>query len=192
MPSRYATLIPTGQRLDPEVYRLPALYRTARELLPEGFTAEETRTLDALSDHVSLGMVDRMRKDIAARLELPPEIFSLDRFAFYSCGPISRHDDKFRYPDVYFVIVVVHGGALGVVDMKMRAVRHPPGDILLLDPHRKHALVPEGLRARDYPYERTHSPVRDEERQFLFLSFDIKRRDLRQRFRLMPGWGSSG
>jgi hypothetical protein len=70
-----------------------------------------------------------------------------------------------------------------VVDARGTAVRHAPGEILLLDPYRKHALVREGLRAHEHTYERTHAPVCAPDDQFLFLDFDVKRRDLHQRFR---------
>jgi hypothetical protein len=84
---------------------------------------------------------------------------------------------------VYFVIVVAHSGRLGIVDAASRATRHEVGDILLLDPHKKHALVPEGLRARDHPYERTHSPVGQDEHRFMFLGFDVRRPLMRDWFR---------
>ena len=109
---------------------------------------------------------------------------SLDRFSVYSCGPIAWHDDRHNYPGLYFVIVVAHSGRLGVVDRKtLPARRHETGEILLLDPYGKHALIPEGMTVRDYRYEKTHSPVHDEKDQFLFLSFDVRRRDLRHCFR---------
>lgn len=181
--ARRATLIRSGKRIVVDE-RLAPLYPLARKLYPDGFTAEETRTLDALRDHLSIAYVDGLRRQVADQLGLPLSIFSLDRFFVYGCGPIALHDDRHNYPGVYFVIIVAHSGRLGVVDSTQRAVRHQPGEILLLDPYRKHALVREGLRACDHSYERTHAPVHHEEDQFLFLDFDVKRRDLHQRFRL--------
>jgi hypothetical protein len=179
-----ATLILTGQRIESAVRRLDALYQLARRTCTDRFTAEETQEPRELLEHIPLGFADSMRREIAQKLELPPSILSLDRFSVYSCGPIALHDDRHNYPDVYFVIVVAHSGRLGVVDRKtLPARRHETGEILLLDPHKKHALIPEGMMARDYRYERTHSPVHDEQDQFLFLSFDVRRRDLRDRFK---------
>jgi hypothetical protein len=183
MGTRRATLIRTGQRIESEAQRLSELYARARELYPEGFPAEETRTLDALRQHLSIGYVDHLRRELASRLDLAPSILSLDRFFVYGCGPIALHDDRHNYPGVYFAIIVVHSGRLGVVDATSAAVPHVPGEILLLDPYRKHALVREGLRARDHVYERTHAPVLVPEDQFVFLDFDVKRRDLHDRFR---------
>jgi hypothetical protein len=177
------TLILTGKRIERGVERLEPLYRLAREICPDKFTAEETQEPRELLDHLSLACVDGMRREIAEKVDLPLGIMSLDRFSVYSCGPIALHDDKHNYPDLYFVIVIVHSGRLGVVDRKTRSVRHQPGEILLLDPHKKHALIPEGMTVKDYRYEKTHSPVHAEEDQFLFLSFDVRRRDLRPRFR---------
>jgi hypothetical protein len=184
MRARRATLIRTGQRIESEARRLDELYALARELYPEGFPAEETRTLDALREHVSIAWVDRLRHEVASRLELRLSTLSLDRFFIYGCGPIALHDDRHNYPGVYFAIVVAHSGRLGVVDAAGTAVRHAPGEILLLDPYRRHALVREGQRARDHAYERTHAAVREPDDQFLFLDFDVKRRDLHQRFRI--------
>jgi hypothetical protein len=183
MATHYRTLIRTGQRIERGAERLEPLYRLAREVCPDKFTAEETQEPRELLDHVPLGFADSMRREIAEKLGLPIGIMSLDRFSVYSCGPIALHDDQHNYPDLYFIIVVVHSGRLGVVDRKGRSTRHTPGEILLLDPHKKHALIPEGMTVRDYRYEKTHSPVQAEEDQFLFLSFDVKRRDLRYRFR---------
>lgn len=180
------TLIVTGRRIERGVERLDSLYRLARKICPEKFTAEETQEPRELLDHIPLGFADSMRREISQKLDIPLDIISLDRLSAYSCGPIAMHDDRHNYPDLYFVIVVAHSGRLGVVDRKtVPARRHDTGEILLLDPHRKHALIPEGMMARDYHYERTHSPVHAEEDQFLFLSFDVRRRDLRHRFR--PG-----
>jgi hypothetical protein len=178
-----ATLIRTGQRIDRGAARLPELFRLACELCPDGFPAEETRELDALRDHVSLAYVDTVRKEIAEKLALDASILSLELFSIHGCGPISLHDDKVRYPSVYFVLVVVHSGRLGLVDHRSRATRHEIGEIILLDPHRRHALVPEGLRAKENPYERTHSPVQVDDDRFMFLDFDVRRSLLRERFR---------
>lgn len=184
MATRYATLVRTGLRVSRCRPKLDELYRLARERFPDDFPAEETRTFDGLLEHVSIAYVDQLRREVAETLEIPVGWLSLDKFAIYGCGPISLHDDKFRYPGVYFVIVVAHSGRLGVVDRRMRAVRHEVGEILLLDPYRRHALVPEGRSAKDHPYERTHSLVHDEADQFLFLDFDVERRRLRDRFRM--------
>ena len=178
-----ANFVRTGQRIERGIEKLDELYRAARRLCPDEFIAEETRQLDALKDHLALGFVDSLRKDIAQKLTLPLEIFSLDRFSIHACGPVGLHDDFFRFPYVYFVIVVAHAGRLGLVDETKRAARHEVGEIILLDPRRKHGLVPEGLTAEEHPYESTHSPVHDEERQFMFLDFDVRRPDLRARFR---------
>lgn len=183
MAKRPATLIRTGQRIERCAPRLYELYAIAREACPDEFPAEETRELASLREHVSLAYVDALRDEIAEKLAVDPTLLSRDLFSIHGCGPVSLHDDKFRYPGVYFVIVVAHSGRLGIVDASSRAVRHETGDLLLLDPHKKHALVPEGLRAREHPYERTHSSVRREEDQFLFLDFDVKRPLMRERFR---------
>jgi hypothetical protein len=63
------------------------------------------------------------------------------------------------------------------------ALRHEVGEIILLDPRRKHGLVREGQRADEHTYESSHSPVHDEDRQFLFLDLDVRRSDLQARFR---------
>ena len=178
-----ATLVRTGQCVERCAARLPELYRLARELCPDGFPAEETRALEALREHLSLAYAGALREEIAEKLALDPGVLSLDLFSVHGCGPVSLHDDKFRYPGVYFVLVVAHSGRLGLVDQRSRAERHRIGEIVLLDPHHKHALVPEGCRAREHPYERTHSPVLVAEDQFLFLDFDVKRPRLRARFR---------
>lgn len=181
MPSRYATLIRTGKRV--ETHPLQELYRLARELCPDSFTAEETQTLERLREHVTLACMDSLRRELAEKLDLPVALFNPDRFSIQACGPISLHDDGFRCPNVYFVIVIAHAGRLGVTDARSQARSHALGEILLLDPRKKHALVPHGLHARDYPYERTHSPVRDEANQFLFLDFEVPRPPLRAWFR---------
>jgi hypothetical protein len=184
MGPRHATLITTGARIDRGVDQLEQLYQLARELYPDGFTAEETRTFDLLREHVSMAFADSLRRQVADKLALPLSIFSLDRFFIYGCGPIALHDDRHNYPGVYFVIIVAHSGRLGVVDAGSRAVPHAVGEILLLDPYRRHALVREGSRAKEHSYERTHSPVHDPVDQFLFLDFDVRRRDLRERFQV--------
>jgi hypothetical protein len=178
------TLVRTGQRVETGREHFDRLYRLAADSFPEKFTAEETQEPRELLDYVPLGWVDAMRKEIAAKLDLSAAIMSLDRFAVYSCGPIAWHDDRHNYPDLYFVIVIVHAGRLGVVERKTETAHgHEPGEILLLDPYGKHALIPAGTTLKDYRYEKTHSAVSSDEDRFLFLSFDVKRRDLRERFR---------
>ena len=180
---RHATLIRTGLRVEACYAGLEALYPLACSLCPDGFPAEETKELDVLGEHVSLAFAGALRREVSAKTGMPLEWLSLDRFTLHGCGPVSLHDDRHNYPGVYFVIVVVHGGALGVVDARSRAHRHAVGEILLLDPHKKHALVPEGLTAREHPYERTHSPVRRDEDRFMFAGFDVRRPLLREWFR---------
>jgi len=177
------SFIRTGHRIERGAERLSELYRRARELCAHLFVAEETRTFDALYDHVPLGFVSALREEIAHKLALPQEIFSLDRFSIHGCGPVGLHDDAFRYPQYYFVIVIAHSGALGLVDAHSRAERHEVGEIILLDPRRKHGLVHVGARAEDHVYESSHSPVYDTDRQFLFLDLDVRRSDLQARFR---------
>jgi hypothetical protein len=184
MGHRFATLVRTGRRVEGFEHELAALYARARELYAEGFPAEETVTLEKLYAHTSFAFVDALRRAIAARLDIPAGWMPLDLFQAYGCGPIALHDDRFRFPGVYFVIVVAHSGRLGVVDRTSRAARHAPGEILLLDPYRRHALVPEGRTAREHPYERTHGLVTDPDDQFMFLDFDVRRPLLRSRFRL--------
>ena len=186
MPARTATLVRTGLRVEGFDADLERLYALARELYPEGFPAEETVALDKLYAHASYAFVAGLRKEIAAKLGIEPRIMPLDLFQMYGCGPIALHDDRFRFPGVYFVIVVAHAGRLGVVDRTSRAVRHERGDILLLDPYRKHALVPTGRTAREHPYERTHGLVTAADDQFVFLDFDVRRALLRDRFRNVP------
>lgn len=177
------SFICTGQRIEQGRELLTSLYRLARERCPHLFVAEETRTFEALHDAVPLGFVDAMRKEIAHKLDLPPGIFSLDRFSIHGCGPVGLHDDSFRYPQFYFVMVVAHSGVLGLVDERSSARRHEVGEIILLDPRRKHGLVREGSSAEQHVYESSHSPVYDEDRQFLFLDLDVRRSDLQARFR---------
>ena len=183
MPRRLLTLIRTGARIERCRPTLEALFATAGVLCPDGFPAEETRELDVLRAHLSLAFVGELRREVSERAGIPLAWLSLDRFSIHGCGPIRLHDDRHNYPDVYFVIVVAHSGRLGIVDAKARAVRHETGEIVLLDPHRKHALVPEGRVAREHPYERTHSPVAQLEDRFLFVCFDVRRSRLRSRFR---------
>lgn len=180
---RFPSFIRTGQRIEHGLERLPDLYHRARHLCPDLFVAEETRTFDALYDYVPLGFVDSLRKELACKLALPVEVFSLDRFSIHGCGPVGLHDDAFRYPQFYFAMVVVHSGTLGLVDTESIAARHEVGDIILLDPRRKHGLVQEGLRADEHVYERSHNPVYSEDLQFLFLNLDLRRSDLQARFR---------
>lgn len=177
-----ATLIRTGKRVARSAARLPPLYRLARELSPEGFTAEQTSELDEVRRRIPAGLVRRLRREVAAALGLPPGALRPKRFSAHGCGPVSLHDDKLRFPGVYFVIVVVHSGRLGIVDHRRRAERHATGEIVLLDPYLRHALVPAGRTAREHPYERTHSPVRDADDQFMFVCFDVMRPALRERF----------
>jgi hypothetical protein len=177
------SFVRTGQRIEHGIEHLERLYRLARELCPDGFPAEETRELPQLYDHVPLGLVDSLRLEISAKLALPREVLSRDRFSIHGCGPVGLHDDFFRFPYVYFMIVVAHSGRLGLADAHSRAVRHAPGELILLDPRGKHALLPEGRSADEHAYERTHSPVHDEQLQFLFLDFNVPRPHLRSRFR---------
>ena len=182
LPPRQSFVL-TGQRIEHGLDQLDRLYRLARERCPDEFIAEETRELKALYPHISVGLIDSLRAQIADKLDLPPEVFSRDRFSIHGCGPVGLHDDFFRFPYVYFAIVVAHSGRLGLVNAEERAVPHRPGDIILLDPRAKHALVPAGFTAEEHPYDSTHSPVHDEALQFLFLDFDVRRPDLRSRFR---------
>jgi hypothetical protein len=177
------SFICTGQRIEQGREHLIDLYRVARERCPHLFVAEETRTFEALHDAVPLGFVEAMRNEISHKLDLPPGIFSLDRFSIHGCGPVGLHDDAFRYPQFYFVMVVAHSGALGLVDERSSARRHEVGEIILLDPRRKHGLVREGSSAEQHVYESSHSPVYEEDRQFLFLDLDVRRSDLQARFR---------
>jgi hypothetical protein len=177
-----ATLVRTGRRAVRSAARLPPLYGLARELSPDGFTAEQTGDLYDVRRRIPPGLVWRLRREVAAALRIPPKVLRPRRFSVHGCGPVSLHDDKLRFPGVYFVIVVVHPGRLGIVDHRGRAMRHATGEILLLDPYLRHALVPAGRTAREHPYERTHSPVHDADDQFMFLCFDVVRPALRDRF----------
>lgn len=173
----------TGHRVSRGLSRLAELHALARELCPDGFPAEETRELKALYAHVPLGLVDDLADELAQCLDLPRTVFSRDRFSVHGCGPVGMHDDFFRFPYVYFVVVVAHCGRLGLVDEHSVAIRHQPGEIILLDPRRKHGLVREGMRAEDHVYDSSHASVTDSECQFMFLDFDVRRPDLRARFR---------
>ena len=173
----------TGLRLEQFGAELNRLYQIARELCPDDFISEETRELKAVYTHVSLGFIDQLRDALAARLQVPLDIFSRDRFSIHGCGPVGLHDDFFRFPYVYFVIVVAHSGELGLAAPAGRAHPHSAGDIILLDPRAKHALLPEGLTAEDYRYDSSHRPNADPARQFMFLDFDVRRPDLRALFR---------
>jgi hypothetical protein len=181
------SFIRTGERIEREVHQLDRLYRLARELCPDGFPAEETCELPALYAHVPLAFIDSLRGELAGKLGLPREMLSRDRFSIHGCGPVGLHDDFFRFPYVYFIVVVAHCGGLGLVDEHTRADPHVVGEIILLDPRRKHGLVPVGRSAEEHAYEQTHGPVHDEEMQFLFLDFDVRRPDLRARFRARSG-----
>jgi hypothetical protein len=180
---RTAGPVRTGLRIRRDLDRLERLYRLAREVCADQFIAEETRELHALYAHVPIGFVDSLRAELAEQLALPPAIFSRDRFSIHGCGPVGLHDDFFRFPYVYFAIVIAHAGELGLVGAQGRAEPLEPGEIVLLDPRGKHALVPVGMTAEEHPYESTHAPVHDPARQFLFLDFDVRRPDLRARFR---------
>jgi hypothetical protein len=192
MPGRLATLVRTGRRAARSATRLPPLYRLARELAPDGFTAEQTTDLAAVRERMPRALALRLRGEVAAALRLPGRALPLRLLTVQACGPVSLHDDKFRYPGVYFAIVVAHPGRLGIVDHRRRAAHHAAGEILLLDPYRRHALVPVGRTACEHPYERTHSPVHDPDGQFLFVCFDVKRTFARARFRAGPSLGVSG
>jgi hypothetical protein len=192
MPSRLATLVRTGKRAVRSAASLAALYRLARELAPAGFTAEQTTELAAVRARIPARLALRLRAEVACVLGLHTRVMPLRLVSVQACGPVSLHDDKFRYPGVYFAIVVAHAGRLAIVDHRARAVRHQAGEILLLDPYRRHALVPVGRTAGEHPYERTHSPVHAADDQFLFLCFDVRRRFARARFRAGPSLVSSG
>jgi hypothetical protein len=191
MSSRLATLVRTGRCASRSAAPLARLYRLARALAPDGFTAEQTTELAAVRARIRPALALRVRAEVAAALGLPSRVFPLRLLTVQACGPVSLHDDKFRYPGVYFAIVVAHPGGLAIVDHRARAVRHPAGEILLLDPYRRHALVPVGRSAGEHAYERTHSPVHAEPDQFLFLCFDVKRRFARARFRARTRGGAA-
>lgn len=178
-----APFVRTGLIVDGIEDELRRLYEAARLVCPDDFIAEETRELHAAYGAVSLGFVDRLKRELARLLDVPQEIFRRDRFSMHGCGAVGLHDDFFRFPYVYFVIVVAHSGTLGLVTGDQRARRHRPGEVILLDPRAKHALVPEGLTAEEHPYDSSHRPQHDAARQFMFLDFDVRRPDLRARFR---------
>lgn len=177
------SFIRTGKRIERGVDRLEGIYQLARARCPDEFPAEETRELPALYEHISIGLIDSLRDQIVEQLALPREAFSRDRFSVHGCGPVGLHDDFFRFPSVYFVVIVAHSGRLGLVDETSIARRHEVGEIILLDPRHKHGLVPEGSTAEQHHYDQSHGPVHDPEAQFLFLDFDLRRPDLRARFR---------
>ena len=177
------TLVRTGRRVGRAAARLPALFALARALRPDGFPAEETRELAEVRARIPLRLALELRAEVAATLGIAARAMRLRLLTVQACGPVSLHDDKFRYPGVYFAIVVAHAGRLGIVDHRARAAAHVPGEILVLDPYRRHGLVPVGSTAAEHPYERTHSPVHEPGDQFLFLCFDVKRPRLRGRLR---------
>lgn len=183
MAARCATLVPTGVVVHHARERFASLFPRARALCPDGFPFDETRELDVVRGELAYGVIDALRRELSARLALPAALFSLDRFTVQGAGPVSLHDDRHNYPQWYFVIVVVHAGRLGLVDARSRARRHDVGEVLLLDPRRKHALVPAGMRARDWPCAREPGCARDAQDQFLFLDFELPRApEVRARF----------
>ena len=179
---RYATFVRTLKRVEGDAGRLEELFQIARQVCPEGFPADETRTLEAMREYVTIAFADSLRRQLAAKLELPADLFSLDRFTIQGCGPVSLHDDKRNYPTSYFAVIVAHSGRLGLVDANSRALAHAPGEILLLDPRKRHALVPEGLRAADQRCAPLHTIAREVQDQFLFFDFEVPRAPLRARF----------
>lgn len=183
MARRNATLIRPNLRVDIDIAQLDALYQLAHALCPSGFPADETRLLEAMRAHISLQLVDQLREELALKLALPVELFSRDHFTVQGCGPVSLHDDKRNYPALYFVIVVVHSGQLGLVDRNCRAQRHTPGEVLLLDPHKKHAVVPLGKRAAQQRMAPADTFAHDAANQFMFLDFEIERKGARHLFR---------
>lgn len=182
MGHRYRTLVRTGQRASISMEECARLFGVARRLCPQGFPADETRMLDAVRAHVTLDFVDRLRGDLARELSLEEGVLSLDRFSIQGCGPVSLHDDKRNYPDYYFIIVVVHGGELGLVDAKCIAAAHLPGEIILLDPHKKHGAVPLGKRGVDQRCAPPDTYASDAREQFMFLDFEVPRQSLRSAF----------
>lgn len=168
----------TGRRVQRSLHWLDQLYLLAREVCPDDFTAEETREPPVLRDYLEKNFADSLRQEVAATIGMPLEIMPAQRFSAYCCGPIALHSDSHNYPDVHFVIVIAHSGRLGVVDATGRAARHETGEILLLDPQGKHALVREGTTAAEHVYDQTHGPVHDARDQFLFVSFDVAVSDM--------------
>jgi hypothetical protein len=179
---RHATLIRTQQRVDIDAAQFDELYQLAHALCPAGFPHDETRVLEAMRAHISLGLADQLRNELAAKLSLPLALFSLDHFTVQGCGPVSLHDDKRNYPAVYFIIVVVHSGQLGIVDRACRAERHAAGEIVLLDPHKKHAVVPLGKRAAQQRMASVDTLAHDAAHQFMFLDFEVARAPVRHLF----------
>ena len=113
MARRLPTLVRTGKRAARSAARLAAVYRLARELAPEGFTAEQTTELPQVRARVPAALALRLRAEVAAALRLRTRVMPLRLLSVQACGPISLHDDKFRYPGVYFVIVVAHAVGSG-------------------------------------------------------------------------------
>jgi hypothetical protein len=186
MARRHATLIRPNLRVELDVAQLDALYQLAHALCPNGFPADETCLLEAMRAHISLQFVDQLRVELAAKLGLPLALLTRDHFTVQGCGPVSLHDDKRNYPGVYFVIVVVHSGQLGIVDRTSRAQRHAPGEIVLLDPHKKHAVVPLGKRAAQQRMAPADTFAHDSANQFMFLDFEVERKGARHLFSAEP------
>ena len=92
MRAQGASFVRTGLRVEQGRDELERLYALARQLCPDEFIAEETRELHALYPHVSLGLVDGLRRELATKLELPHEAFSRDRFSVHACGPVGLLD----------------------------------------------------------------------------------------------------
>jgi hypothetical protein len=182
MASRYAALVRTGQCVDLVPTRFEEWFALARELCPDGFPADETRVLAPLRAHLTLAVLDSLRASLAETLAVGEELFSLDRFSVQGCGPVSLHDDKRNYPDFFFVIVVAHCGRLGLADATSRAASHAPGEIVLIDPHKKHAVVPQGARGADQRCAPPDTLATAAEDQFLFFDFEVPRRKLRHLF----------
>lgn len=172
----------TGKCADVAPERLAELYQLARQVCPDEFPHDETRELNALLAHISIAEVDALAQDLAEKLALPATLFQRDAFTIQGAGPVSLHDDRLNYPAVFFVIVVAHAGQLGLVDRHMRAVAHAPGEILLLDPRKKHAVVPLGVRGKDHHCARQPTCARAAHEQFLFLDFEIARVPARHLF----------
>jgi hypothetical protein len=154
---------------------LSSLYQRARVECPRGFPADETRSLAELYRYLPPGFITALADDLAEQLALPRELFATERFSIQGAGPVSLHDDQRNYPDWYFIIVVAHAGRLGLVDADSCAAAHQPGDIVLLDPHQRHALVPIGQRAEDWRCAPPDTCALEVESQFLFLDFEVDR-----------------
>ncbi len=65
MPARLATLVRTGRRAARSAAPLAALYRLARELAPDGFTAEQTTELAAVRARIPARLALRLRVEVA-------------------------------------------------------------------------------------------------------------------------------